>query len=157
MRQISSQVIVDFGLAFQNGIPRPEFQFPTPTKKDERENNEIAKSSCSVTGCRSTSCVKDECIEYLKKRATDVTSQEKLWLDWYKRQDTTEKAAKTMVERLQEKMGENAMLLPSVVPAFVLRSRKWGKLEHLLYLLSLVSKAVYQRITCNSRARYRFN
>ncbi|KAI9773325.1 MAG: hypothetical protein M1840_007540 [Geoglossum simile] len=126
--EICGQVVVDFALAYQDGgVERPRLAFPPPMTKDPREDLEITRTGCDVPGCRVNSCKRlDSSIEYERKRASDIASRALLKQASYKRQEATDK---TKIEQLQKKLEDDAMLLPGVVPAFVLRNRKWAQLN----------------------------
>jgi len=132
-------VIVDFKLAFQ------QYQLSFPGHSDVIPKFasitgfwytwgwggtpliEYFETSCDDRWCNLTDCNTDGHLNYQHRRRDRIEQQIKPILEEYDQKKGDPKEASKIFVQHMEKY-DLLKLLPGAVPAFVLRSRKWGKL-----------------------------
>ncbi len=126
---MNSPVIIDMQTAIQHN-PKLRPFFPKAEsiyyKRITKQTLEIPKHTCSHTMCHELKCIADVYPEYQRQRCIDTIPDIPSLLDQDDVDDNRDVVVLRKIEDVLER--DNLLiLLPGVVHAFALRSRKWGE------------------------------
>ena len=129
--KINSPVVVDIKLAFEERylVKDPGFQSPAALWFNEPIGESfdlVTRSSCPYKWCYSRKCTANLYRIVQKQQRAGIESKIRLVLEEY---ESEKRQGKEGLKRFKETMEEHGMLelLPTSVPGFALRNRKWSE------------------------------